>query len=69
MIDSQLEGPPSLKPKVKYSDLTGLKANYMDPSSGIFYANSMEYKYLKNNLTPAMISQLLEMRGVTNVIK
>jgi len=44
---SNIEAPPSVFPKKKYCDITGLKAIYTDPKTGLRYYDSTVYKYIQ----------------------
>ncbi|KAK3588034.1 hypothetical protein CHS0354_012080 [Potamilus streckersoni] len=38
-----IDGPPSFKPAMKYSDLSGLPAKYTDPQTKLRYTTAEEY--------------------------
>jgi len=42
-----IEAPPSVFPRKKYCDITGLKSIYTDPKSGLRYYDSTVYKYIQ----------------------
>jgi hypothetical protein len=42
-----IDAPPSFKPAKKYSDISGLEANYTDPQTKLNYATATEYKVIK----------------------
>ena len=42
-----IDAPPSFKPAKKYSDISGLEANYTDPHSKLHYSNIGEFKVIK----------------------
>ena len=44
---SSIDAPPSFVPAKKYSDLSGLPANYTDPQTKLNFANSDEFKLLR----------------------
>lgn len=44
---SSIDAPPSFKPAKKYSDISGLEANYTDPHTKLNYANAAEFKVIK----------------------
>lgn len=44
---ASIDAPPSFKPAKKYSDLSGLPANYRDPETKLRYATSEEYSRIK----------------------
>eukprot|EP00037_Helgoeca_nana_P008182 m.73000 g.73000 ORF g.73000 m.73000 type:complete len:104 (-) comp18769_c0_seq2:518-829(-) len=50
--------------KAKYSDVSGLKARYRDPKSGLLYASVAEFRQI-SQLTPIEIRDFLAFRGVT----
>ncbi|XP_077978154.1 uncharacterized protein LOC144433678 [Glandiceps talaboti] len=44
---SSIDAPPSFKPAKKYSDLSGLSANYTDPHTKIRYSNTEEFSRIR----------------------
>jgi INO80 complex subunit C len=42
-----IDAPPSFKPAKKYSDISGLEANYTDPHTKLNYFNVVEFKVIK----------------------
>ena len=42
-----IDAPPSFKPAKKYSDISGLEANYTDPHTKLHYSNIGEFKVIK----------------------
>ncbi|XP_012680517.1 INO80 complex subunit C [Clupea harengus] len=42
-----IDGPPSMKPAKKYSDISGLPANYTDPQTKLRFASSEEFSYIR----------------------
>lgn len=42
-----MEAPPSTYPPKRYCDLTGLEAPYIDPKTGLRYANAQLFGYLR----------------------
>ena len=44
---SNIEVGPSIAPKKKYSDISGLEAEYTDPKTKLRYATVEEYKRVK----------------------
>ena len=44
---SSIDGPPSFKPAKKYSDISGLPANYTDPQTKLNYAVSEEFQLIR----------------------
>jgi len=44
---SSLEAPPSFRPAKKYSDISGIEANYTDPHTKLHYACSEEFAEIR----------------------
>lgn len=65
---ANIEAPPSLLPRQKYSDITGMVAHYADPRSKLHYASKDEYELIRQ-MTPAQVHQYLEVRKANVVIK
>lgn len=65
---TSIAAAPSLKPKKKYCDITGLPAKYTDPKSGLFYYNAEVYKVVKN-LNTMQVQEYLAARGANTVLK
>ncbi|KAK4541156.1 hypothetical protein LTR36_008230 [Oleoguttula mirabilis] len=65
---TSIAAAPSLKPKKKYCDITGLPAKYTDPKSGLFYFNAEVYKVVKN-LSTTQVQEYLAARGANTVLK
>ncbi|XP_028836420.1 INO80 complex subunit C isoform X2 [Denticeps clupeoides] len=42
-----IDAPPSLQPPKKYSDISGLPANYTDPQTKLRFASSEEFSYIR----------------------
>ncbi|KAF1812921.1 hypothetical protein P152DRAFT_330910 [Eremomyces bilateralis CBS 781.70] len=63
-----LEATPSLLPKKKYCDITGLPASYTDPKSGLRYHNKEVFQYVRT-LSQTQVEQYLEFRGAHTVLK
>ncbi|XP_043364538.1 INO80 complex subunit C isoform X3 [Dermochelys coriacea] len=42
-----IEAPPSFKPAKKYSDISGLPANYTDPQSKLRFSSIEEFAYIR----------------------
>jgi INO80 complex subunit C len=59
---------PSLKPKKKYCDITGLPAKYRDPKTGLNYVNAEVYAVVKG-LTTGQVQEYLAARGANTVLK
>ncbi|VDP88594.1 unnamed protein product [Echinostoma caproni] len=61
----QINAPPSLRPAVKVSDLSGIPTAYTDPSTKLHYATTQEFSTVQN-LPPELISGYLALRGMSN---
>lgn len=59
---------PSLKPKKKYCDVTGLPAKYKDPKSGLYYYNAEIYAVVRS-LNTTQVQDYLAARGANTVLK
>ncbi|CAG9762583.1 unnamed protein product [Ceutorhynchus assimilis] len=64
---SSINAPPSFKPPEKFSDLSGLSANYTDPQSRLRYANKDEYATLID-LPMDITAGYLALRGATSIV-
>ncbi|TKA32052.1 hypothetical protein B0A50_01298 [Salinomyces thailandicus] len=65
---TSIAAAPSLKPKKKYCDITGLPAKYTDPKTGLFYFNAEVYKVVKG-LSTGQVQEYLAARGANTVLK
>ena len=65
---TSIAAAPSLKPKKKYCDITGLPAKYKDPKTGLYYYNSEIYAVVKG-LTTGQVQEYLTNRGAGTVLK
>lgn len=65
---TSIAAAPSLKPKRKYCDITGLPARYKDPKSGLFYYNAEVYAVVKS-LSTGQVQEYLAARGANTVLK
>uniref|UniRef100_A0A1A8HYG1 INO80 complex subunit C n=1 Tax=Nothobranchius kuhntae TaxID=321403 RepID=A0A1A8HYG1_NOTKU len=62
-----IDSPPSLKPAKKYSDISGLPANYTDPQTKLRFASSEEFSYIR--LLPTdVVTGYLTLRKATCVV-
>ena len=65
-----IEAPPSFKPAKKFSDISGLEANYTDPHSKLNYTNIAEFKVIKklpvNTLNSYIYMILVKTNGNIN---
>ena len=65
---TSIAAAPSLKPKKKYCDITGLPAKYKDPKTGLYYYNSEIYAVVKG-LTTGQVQEYLAARGANTILK
>jgi INO80 complex subunit C len=65
---TSIAAAPSLKPKKKYCDITGLPAKYRDPKTGLNYVNAEVYAVVKS-LTTSQVQEYLAARGANTVLK
>ncbi|KAI6826566.1 hypothetical protein KC340_g10150 [Hortaea werneckii] len=65
---TSIAAAPSLKPKKKYCDITGLPAKYTDPKTGLYYFNAEVYKIIKS-LNTTQVQEYLAARGANTVLK
>jgi len=65
---TSLAAAPSLKPKQRYCDITGLPARYQDPKSGLRYHDKEIYAVVKT-LGTAQVQEYLAARGAHTVLK
>ena len=65
---TSIAAAPSLKPKKKYCDITGLPAKYRDPKSGLYYYNSEIYAIVKS-LSTGQVQEYLAARGANTILK
>lgn len=65
---TSIAAAPSLKPKKKYCDITGLPAKYKDPKSGLYYYNAEMYAVVKG-LSTTQVQEYLAARGAHTVLK
>ena len=65
---TSIAAAPSLKPKKKYCDITGLPAKYRDPKSGLYYYNAEIYAVVKG-LSTTQVQEYLAARGANTVLK
>lgn len=65
---ANIESPPSLFPKRKYCDLTGLESKYTCPKTGLRYHSVGIYEHLRH-LGPSQVQQLLSLRNAHTILK
>ncbi|XP_028983994.1 INO80 complex subunit C isoform X2 [Betta splendens] len=62
-----IDAPPSLKPAKKYSDISGLPANYTDPQTKLRFTSSEEFSYIR--LLPTdVVTGYLALRKATCIV-
>lgn len=60
---------PSTKPAKKYCDVTGLKAHYKAPNTGLRFHNSEVYSLIIKPMAPGAEQAYLKLRGDHFVLK
>lgn len=65
---TSIAAAPSLRPKKKYCDVTGLPARYTDPKTGLHYYNAEVYQVIRT-LGTSQIQEYLAARGAHTVLK
>lgn len=65
---TSIAAAPSLKPKQRYCDITGLPARYQDPKTGLRYHNKEIYAVIKT-LSTGQVQEYLAARGANTVLK
>lgn len=68
LTDASVEAPPSLRPRKKYCDVTGLIAPYTDPKSRLRYHSVEVYEIIKQ-FGPGVDNAYLSLRGDATEIK
>jgi INO80 complex subunit C len=68
ILDQNLEVGPSIFPKKKYCDITGLECKYSDPKTGLRYYNAEIFKLIQN-LPEPFKNQYLTIRKALFTIK
>ncbi|KAM9722712.1 INO80 complex subunit C [Menidia menidia] len=62
-----IDAPPSLRPAKKYSDISGLPANYTDPQTKLRFTSSEEFSYIR--LLPTdVVTGYLTLRKATCIV-
>lgn len=62
-----IDAPPSMKPPKKYSDISGLPANYIDPQTKLRFTSSEEFSYIR--LLPTdVVTGYLALRKATCIV-
>ncbi|KAM5158015.1 INO80 complex subunit C [Mantella aurantiaca] len=62
-----IDAPPSCKPSKKYSDISGLPANYTDPQSKLRFSTIEEFNYIRM-LPTDVVTGYLALRKATSIV-
>lgn len=62
-----IDAPPSFKPAKKYSDVSGLLANYTDPQSKLRFSTVEEFSYIRR-LPSDVVTGYLTLRKATSIV-
>lgn len=62
-----IDAPPSFKPAKKYSDISGLPANYTDPQSKLRFSSIEEFAYIRM-LPSDVVTGYLALRKATSIV-
>ncbi|XP_056123664.1 INO80 complex subunit C [Rhinichthys klamathensis goyatoka] len=62
-----IDAPPSMKPAKKYSDISGLPANYTDPQTKLRFASTEEFSYIRQ-LPTDVVTGYLTLRKATCIV-
>lgn len=62
-----IDAPPSMKPTKKYSDISGLPANYTDPQTKLRFASTEEFSYIRQ-LPTDVVTGYLALRKATCIV-
>ncbi|XP_006835134.1 PREDICTED: INO80 complex subunit C [Chrysochloris asiatica] len=62
-----IDAPPSFKPAKKYSDVSGLLANYTDPQSKLRFSSIEEFSYIRR-LPSDVVTGYLALRKATSIV-
>ncbi|RXN30404.1 INO80 complex subunit C-like protein [Labeo rohita] len=65
--DCNIDAPPSMKPAKKYSDISGLPANYTDPQTKLRFASTEEFSYIRQ-LPTDVVTGYLALRKATCIV-
>ncbi|KAG7161713.1 INO80 complex subunit C-like [Homarus americanus] len=65
--DSSIDAPPAFTPAKKYSDVSGLPANYTDPLTKLRFADASEF-YRVRDLPMDIVNGLLELRKANSIV-
>ncbi|KAJ8353907.1 hypothetical protein SKAU_G00214740 [Synaphobranchus kaupii] len=62
-----IDAPPSFKPAKKYSDISGLPANYTDPQTKLRFTSSEEFSYIRQ-LPTDVVTGYLTLRKASCIV-
>ncbi|XP_067861191.1 INO80 complex subunit C [Heptranchias perlo] len=62
-----IDALPSFKPAKKYSDISGLPANYTDPQSKLRFSSTEEFSYIRM-LPSDIVTGYLALRKATSIV-
>ncbi|TSK20239.1 INO80 complex subunit C [Bagarius yarrelli] len=62
-----IDAPPSLRPPKKYSDISGLPANYTDPQTKLRFTSTEEFSYIRR-LPTDIVTGYLVLRKATCIV-
>ncbi|XP_015473643.1 INO80 complex subunit C [Parus major] len=62
-----IDAPPSFRPAKKYSDISGLPANYTDPQSKLRFSTIEEFAYIRM-LPSDVVTGYLALRKATSIV-
>ncbi|XP_053323238.1 INO80 complex subunit C [Spea bombifrons] len=62
-----IDAPPSCKPAKKYSDISGLPANYTDPQSKLRFSTIEEFNYIRM-LPSDVVTGYLTLRKAASIV-
>ncbi|KAG5440495.1 hypothetical protein PCK2_000429 [Pneumocystis canis] len=65
---SSIEASPSVLPRAKWCDVTGLHGFYTDPKTGLRFHNKEVFSVIKN-MTQGVEQQFLQMRGLQVILR
>ncbi|XP_074998455.1 INO80 complex subunit C isoform X2 [Calonectris borealis] len=67
IVNFNIDAPPSFKPAKKYSDISGLPANYTDPQSKLRFSTIEEFAYIRM-LPSDVVTGYLALRKATSIV-
>lgn len=63
-----IEAAPSIRPRRKYCDLTGLPAEYVDPGTRMRYHSAPVWQFIRG-LSPEVVQSFLKVRNAHTIVK